>query len=151
MCEMTDEEIYRKYAHELLRFASGLVGPDDAHDVVADACLRSFSSRRWSLIENRRAYLYRAVSNEARMKYRSAMRRRIRERKVAPAESIWQPTVDLDVLDAVSRLSVRQRAVVFLTYWEDLRDTEIAALLDISPGAVRRHLARGRARLKEAL
>jgi RNA polymerase sigma factor (sigma-70 family) len=51
----------------------------------------------------------------------------------------------------VQRLSLRQRAVVFLTYWEDLGPASVAELLGISEGAVRRHLARARARLKEVL
>ena len=42
---MTDEEIYRKHADDLVRFATGLVGPFDAQDVVTDACLRSFRAR----------------------------------------------------------------------------------------------------------
>ncbi len=48
-------------------------------------------------------------------------------------------------------LSVRQRAVIVLTYWEDLTPSSIAALMDINEGSVKRHLARGRSRLKEAL
>ena len=60
-------------------------------------------------------------------------------------------SVDPDVLEAVSRLSVRQRAVVFLTYWEDLHQRDIATRLDISEGSVRRHLARAHSRLKETL
>ncbi len=52
---------------------------------------------------------------------------------------------------AVSRLSPRQRAVVFLTYWDDLDPGSIAGLLGISDGAVRRHLARARATLRRNL
>jgi hypothetical protein len=45
---MTDnEDIYRKHCEELVRFATGLVGPFDAHDVVTEACLRAFQSRSW--------------------------------------------------------------------------------------------------------
>jgi RNA polymerase sigma factor (sigma-70 family) len=51
----------------------------------------------------------------------------------------------------VARLSLRQRAVIVLTYWDDLDPAAIAGLLDISDGSVRRHLARGRSRLKEVL
>lgn len=148
---MTNEEVYRKYSPELLRFASGLVGPDDAQDVLTDACLKSFGSPGWSSVGNKRAYLFRAVLNETRMHHRSTMRRRARERRVAVPEASPEVLIDPDILHAVSSLSVRQRAVVFLTYWCDLPPEEIAALLGISPGSVRRHLARGRSRLKEAL
>ena len=59
--------------------------------------------------------------------------------------------VDVDVLAAVSRLSVQQRASVVLTYWEDLPPADVAARLGISEGSVKRHLARARSRLKELL
>ncbi len=148
---MTPEEAFRKHTEELTRFASGLVGPSDAHDVVADGCLKAFASAKWSSLDNPRAYLYRAVLNQARMVSRSAIRRRARELRAADASSSAVITVDPDVLEAVSRLSVRQRAVVFLAYWEDLRQRDIAARLGIGEGSVRRHLARAHSRLKEAL
>jgi RNA polymerase sigma factor (sigma-70 family) len=46
---------------------------------------------------------------------------------------------------------VKQRAVIVLTYWEDLGPSAIAALMGISEGAVKRHLARARSHLKEEL
>jgi RNA polymerase sigma-70 factor (ECF subfamily) len=59
--------------------------------------------------------------------------------------------VDVDVLAAVNKLSVQQRASVVLTYWEDLTPAQIASRLGISEGSVKRHLARARARLRELL
>ena len=50
---MADEEIYRKYSDDLVRFATGLVGPFDAQDVVTDACLRSFRAKEWPQVGNR--------------------------------------------------------------------------------------------------
>jgi len=41
---LTDEEVYRKYSDDLVRFAMGLVGRDDGADVVSDVMLRVFSS-----------------------------------------------------------------------------------------------------------
>jgi RNA polymerase sigma factor (sigma-70 family) len=63
------------------------------------------------------------------------------------------PVADLDfeVLDAVDRLSVQQRAAVFLTYWEDLGPDEAASRMGVSAGTVKRHLARARKRLGELL
>ncbi len=148
---MTDEEIYRKYADDLIRFATGLVGPFDAADVVTDACLRSFSAPGWRTVDNHRAYLYRAVLNHARSHHRSTLRRRVREMKAAVPEAHSIPDLDVDVLVAVNRLSVRQRAVVVLTYWEDLAPGDVAARLGISDGSVKRHLNRARSRLRELL
>ena len=41
---MDNEQVYRSYAVELTRYATGLVGPFDAADVVTDACLKAFSA-----------------------------------------------------------------------------------------------------------
>lgn len=150
--DMTDnEEVYRKHSEELTRFATGLVGPFDAPDVVTDACLRVFRSRGWEGVTNRRAYLYRAVLNQARSHHRSTMRRRVREHATAGPTAAHPTPIDIDVLRAIDKLSVQQRAAVFLTYWEDLTPAQVATRLGISEGSVKRHLARARARLKELL
>ena len=61
------------------------------------------------------------------------------------------PTPHPEVFAAVAALSPRQRAVVYLTYWEDLDPGAAAALIGISDGAVRRHLARARKTLRGVL
>ena len=146
-----DAELLGKYAEELTRFATGIVGPNEAPDVVSAAFLRCMVSRRWPTVTDRRAYLYRAVMNEARAARRSLTRRRQRERSAALAEPVAYDAPSPEVLEAVHRLSVRQRAVVVLTYWQDLEPASVARLLGVSEGAVRRHLARARAHLREHL
>lgn len=46
-------------------------------------------------------------------------------------------------------LSARQRACVYLAYWEDLGAAEIADCLGIGEGTVKRFLSRARSRLRE--
>lgn len=149
---MTDDEmIYRKHADGLVRFATGLVGPFDAPDVVTDACLRAFGSRQWPSVTNQRAYLYRSVLNGARSHHRSTMRRRAREQRAAELPVATAVETDVDVLEAVAKLSVQQRAAVVLTYWDDLPPAAVAALMGTSEGSVKRHLARARSRLRGLL
>jgi len=71
--------------------------------------------------------------------------------KAASPAVHWPHEVDVDVLAAVDRLSVQQRAAVVLTYWEDLSAADVAKRLRISEGSVKRHLARARSRLRETL
>jgi RNA polymerase sigma factor (sigma-70 family) len=150
---MDNEAVYRSYSDELTRYATGLVGPFDAPDVVTDACLKAFESRSWPDVVDRRAYLYRTVLTVANDHHRRTLSRRLREMKVASREEMPDPTgsIDIEVLDAVARLSVQQRAAVFLTYWEDLSPEAVAARMGVSTGTVKRHLARARRRLGELL
>jgi RNA polymerase sigma-70 factor (ECF subfamily) len=148
MLSDADGEIYEKYADELIRFASGLVGPDDASDVLSGAVLRAFTSPSWPAVTNHRAYLYRGVLNEARMWRRTNQRRLARDDGQRPTDEWWDPEVRPDVRQAVAELDVRSRAVLFLSYWGDLPAEEIAQLLDISVSTVRRDAARAHRRLR---
>jgi RNA polymerase sigma factor (sigma-70 family) len=147
------EAIYSRYAADLVRFATGLVGPCDARDVVSDAMVRCLRTVEWDAIVDQRAYLYRAVLNEARSLQRGVRRRRAREVAAARSSNLAPTSPELrpEVLDAVRKLSVRQRAVIVLSYWQDLSPAEVAERLGISEGAVRRHLARARERLRRSL
>jgi len=147
----TNAEIYGKYADELVRFATGLVGPTDAPDVVAEAVVRVMWSKRWQHVTNYKAYLYQAVLNEARMYHRSTMRRRAREQRASGGDVVYPHEARPEVLEAVGRLSPQQRAAIFLTYWEGLGVDEVAVRLGVRVGSVKRHLARARAKLRGSL
>ncbi len=144
-------EIYEKHADELIRFASALVGPSGAEDVVAAAMERALGSVDWSTVKARRAYLFRAVLNEARSQHRSTQRRLRREARTAPIDSETGPSVRPEVLDAIRRLTVRQRAVVYFTYWVDLDIANVARALQISPRTAERELAAARRHLEVLL
>jgi RNA polymerase sigma factor (sigma-70 family) len=146
-----DADAYRRLAPELMRFATALVGSVDAADVLSSAVVKALASATWPTVANRRAYLYRAVFNEARRWRRRAAQRLVREARASVADRWELPTLRPDVREAVGRLSLRQRAVIVLTYWADLDPAAIAERLGISEGSVRRHLARARAHLREAL
>lgn len=147
----TDSEVYAEHAAELSRFATSLVGPSDAADVVSEAVIRVMISPVWSRAENRRALLYRAVLFEARNYQRSVSRRRRREASHGAITAAEPPEVRPEVWEAVSSLSPQQRAVTFLAYWEDLSAAAIGELLEVSEGTVRKQLARARRRLREVL
>jgi RNA polymerase sigma factor (sigma-70 family) len=150
---MERDQVYAECAEDLVRFATGLVGPHDAADVVSSAVLRAMWSQGWSEVEEPRSYLMRSVLNTARSHHRSTMRRRAREVRAAAANPapVEAPNVEPEVLEAVARLSLRQRAVVVLRYWGDHTPEAIASMLGITEGSVRRHLARARQRLRRAL
>jgi RNA polymerase sigma-70 factor (ECF subfamily) len=144
-------DAYRQHRIALTRFATVLVGPDHAHDVVSAALVRVLGNAPTRL-SHARAYLYQAVANQARNFRRGEARRRAREAQgAAGRQVVFQPEPYPEVRAAVEELSVRQRAVVYLTYWEDMTDEAIGEHLGIGSGTVRRHLARARCHLRRAL
>jgi len=152
MTTLTKAEVFRRHGVELTRFATSLVGPADAQDVVSDALVKAMWSDGWGDVENQRAYLYRTVVSQARMLQRSQNRRRNREQMVAPVAVIEAPLEGgIDVWEALGYLSASERAAVFLTYWEDLSEANTALRLGASERTVRRWLARARTKLGRLL
>ena len=152
MTTLTRAEVYEKYADQLVRFATGIVGPGDSRDVVSAAVVSALWSASWGEVRNERAYLHKAVLNEARQHLRRRDRRRSAELKAAEDPARGRiPEIRPEVLEAVERLSVSQRAVVFLAYWEDMRPAEIARTLGVSEGTVHRQLRRAETRLRRVL
>ncbi|MCU1398229.1 MAG: putative polymerase subfamily sigma factor [Acidimicrobiales bacterium] len=148
---VTAESLWRLHAAELLRFATMLVGPADAGDIVADVMLRSERFVVAGTVDQPRAYLFRAVANQARDLRRARARRWARDLAAIGPLHADAPDTFVDVRRAVARLSVVQRAVVYLAYWEDMTERDIAELLDVAPGTVHRNLATARHQLRRVL
>jgi RNA polymerase sigma-70 factor (ECF subfamily) len=139
-------EVYLKHRDDLHRYATSLVGSSRAEDVVSTVVLRAMRRRPLSQIENPFAYLMKAVLNEARSVWRRTTHVAIEEMELGQV-----PYEVVETLDAVLKLPVRQRAAVYLFYWEDRPIVEIAELMGIGPGTVKRYLHNARKRLKEQL
>lgn len=139
---VTDREVYEATAPALVRFATALVGPDDAADVVSAVVVRVLGKRSLSSIEKPEAYLMQAVMNEVRQLHRGRNRQRAAVVRVGPGSDA-RDTADLartDLTDEVMALPPGQRAAAYLVYWCDYTAVEAAALMGWSDGTVRRYL-----------
>lgn len=135
------EALYAQHYLGLVRLALHLVDdPETAEDVVHDVFV---GARESALGADPLRYLQTAVVNRSR----SALRRRrvVRAflgtaRVTTHGEPADEPALRADdrrtLLAAVSSLPPRQREVIVLRYYEDLRVAEIADLLGLRPGAV---------------
>lgn len=156
---MTIEEAYEKWAGELVDYATLLVSPSDAADIVAGtfAQLLERGGTLRNGVDDPRLYLFGAVANHARMHHRTTIRRAERTKRRALADPVVhnaeQPAdVGFDTYDpAFKSLSQQQRSVIFLSDWEDLTPADIARVLDVGEGTVRKQLSRVRAKLREVL
>jgi RNA polymerase sigma-70 factor (ECF subfamily) len=145
------ESVWRDLGPAALRLAALLVGPHDAHDVTTTAFLRVTSNPGWSRVVDQRAYLFRAVRNEAQNLYRAQGRRWRRDLAAVRPTSADDRPVDVDVYRALTNLSLRQRSVVFFAYWQEMSEAEIGEILGLSRGTVHRDLRLARERLRKEL
>jgi RNA polymerase sigma-70 factor (ECF subfamily) len=153
--ETFDEFYLREYAR-VLGLAFALSGSRwGAEDLTQEAFLAAHSE--WDRIgryEQPAAWVRRVVANKAV----STFRRHVSEAKaLARWWSMDRAEVpDLGASDptfwaAVRSLPRRQAQVVVLYYLEDLSIGDVADILDVSPGTVKRHLYNGRMSLARRL
>lgn len=134
-----------------MRFAASLVGPSNADDLVSEAVVATLHRRTLSSLDNPRAYLMQAVLNRARSRGRQLERER---RALALHRTPSVPDhaeLISDVTQLVAGLPPQQRAAIFLVYWEDMEPSEVARLLGLRPGTIRRYLHLARKRLGKLL
>ncbi|MGN9909219.1 sigma-70 family RNA polymerase sigma factor [Phytohabitans sp. LJ34] len=146
----TFDVVYTAHYVPLVRLAYLTTGTlPAAEDVVQDVFAEWF--RRVDTVRDPAAYLRRAVVSRCT----SWVRRRILERRhgaTAHLDAATPPDVDTPaVRAALLRLNPRQRAAVFLRFYLDLPEQEIAAALGCRPGTVKSLLHRSLAVLREHL
>jgi DNA-directed RNA polymerase specialized sigma24 family protein len=105
---------------------------------------------RFDDLERPAAYLRVTIVNLCRQWHRSEGRRARRNELLAPIVGDVAPDV-AEVLEAVSQLPYRQRAVVVLRYWAGWSEAEIAEALSCRPGTVKSSAARALSRLRTEL
>lgn len=142
------DDAWRNYGPPALRFATVLVGPTDAHDIVTNAFLRVAD---WQSIDHPQTYLLRAVRNEAQNHHRHRTRQRRRDLAAVPDAFAANHESNADIVRALKKLTLRQRSIIFLAYWEDMTEAAIADTLDLSTGTVHRTLSRARHQIRRDL
>jgi RNA polymerase sigma-70 factor, ECF subfamily len=137
----------------MTRYAGRQVTPADRDDVVQEALIRAW--QRWSTYDAARgsaaAWLLGIVADRCR-RHRS-------RRPAVLVELVEQGEqgaardlpVDVDLEQAITRLSRRQRQAVDLHYFVGLDVATIAEVMGCAPGTVKATLHQARARLRELL
>ncbi|WP_238432112.1 SigE family RNA polymerase sigma factor, partial [Streptomyces cavernae] len=137
----------------LVRCAYLLTGDfHEAEDLVQSTLVKLHG--RWSQVGRRPGtgtYVRRSLVNNNRSHHR---KRRVAHLLTAllPDTPVTDRTDGLEhrdaLVEALATLPERQRAVVILRYWDDLGESEVAAVLRCSVGTVKSQAARGLAKLR---
>lgn len=134
-----------------MRFAASLVGPDHAADLVSEVVVATLQQRELASIEQPKAYLMQGVLNRARSRGRRLARESVALRHMPSPVGDSEPVdyvMNDDIIAAVARLPLQQRAAIYFVFWEDLDPTAAAALMGVSPGTLRRYLYLARNKLR---
>lgn len=146
---------------ELHRYCSRLMGSViDGEDVVQDTFARAFIALdELCDVPQLRPWLFRIAHNRALDLLRSrairiaepieAALEIVDDAKADPVEMLMRRQAVQTAVSRFAELPVLQRSVIILKDVLDEPLVEIASLLDITVDAVKGHLARGRARLRE--
>jgi RNA polymerase sigma-70 factor (sigma-E family) len=141
------DRLYRSSRDPMIRLARLLTGSTAAaEEIVQEALLRIY--QRGQQLDNPEAYLRVTVTNLCR----SHLRRLRLERSVVQQEDlhVLNPEID-ETWEALCSLPFRQRSVIVLRFYEDLRIEEIAHLLGCRIGTVKSRLHRGVEKLRSEL
>ncbi|HVF18765.1 MAG TPA: RNA polymerase sigma factor [Mycobacteriales bacterium] len=143
-------ECFQQHFPRLAGYCTTMTGNrHTGHELAQEAFARLFA--KWLGVRDPRAYVYLVATNLAREQWRRAATERsaydeVAHRSVPPAEP-----PDLGLRDLVERLPTKQRDAVLLRYYADLPVTEVAALLSMPEGTVKRLLHEARHALGLAL
>jgi RNA polymerase sigma-70 factor (ECF subfamily) len=154
----TSDEEFVSFAREatpsLLR-AAGKLAPrgSDVEGIASEALARAYL--HWDRIAAapyRVAWVHRVAMNLAY----DAGRREARSLRVAPEQATAESFDDrsdlrADLVSALRRLSAKQREALVLHHIADLAVDDVARVMRISPGTVRKHLERALASLRISL
>lgn len=164
-------QIHDEFFPKIIRYLTGMIGPDDAEDVAQDVFekihrnLDSFQGR-----SKLSTWIYRIAANTAMDHLRSASYKHSLKdstfeetaksecqndlnarRHAAADQKLIGEQMSACVREFINKLSPNYRTVVILSDLEGLSNQEIADVLNISLDNVKIRLHRARAKLKEFL
>jgi RNA polymerase sigma-70 factor (sigma-E family) len=150
------EEFAAESGAELLRIAT-LLAPDPhtAEDIYQETLQRL--AARWSRVDNPKAFCRRVMHNIVVDQARARARRPHELRLFDTAEKSDPRSADLhhsvelwpSLRAALDSLTVQQRTVLVLRYFDDRSEAEVAKLLGISAGTVKSTASRAIAHLRD--
>jgi RNA polymerase sigma-70 factor (ECF subfamily) len=154
------ETLVKQHQEKAFRLAYLLMGDaDEAEDIVQEAFIRALGNmERFDTTRPFRPWLLSITANLARNRHRTIARylaalSRLLRAEPAPASNTGEASsvqeCEAQILwQAVRRLSTNDQEIIYLRYFLDLSEAEMAATLNIAPGTVKSRLHRALKRLR---
>lgn len=162
------EELYRTNRGKIYRLAYGMVdNTADAEDLLQEIFCSAFRAME-RFRQNGKAsistWLYRIGINASISFLRKKHRKKrgipeplekylhlVTAEDSAPQSAMEKKEMEIRFKNSLHRLSVRQRTIIILRYYNGLKINEIAGHMRCSEGTVKKHIFRGLARLRRYL
>lgn len=142
-----------EYSDTVYRIALNITkNKDDAFDVCQDVFVRLMKNKqKIKNSEHLKAWLLRAAVNCSKSFKTSAYVRYCVPLDDAMEQRITDKTSDTTLFYSVMSLPPKYSTVIYLFYYEDMKISEIAKILEITQSAVKSRLVRARKMLKEII
>lgn len=148
-------QIYNDNKNSVYRLAlTYLHSQDEAEDVCHDVFIKMIEHKSSVFPGKERAWLLTVTANECknRLKFWNRHRKEELSENIPVRDSLdTENTREPDIVEMVLSLSVKERTVIYLYYYEGYSTEEIAGILKITASAVRSRMERARKHLKKKL
>lgn len=141
--------VYNDYKNSVYRLAlTYLHSQAEAEDVCHDVFIKMIEHRSSIFPGKERAWLLTVTANECKNRLKFWKRHENEEL----SDSIpMNDTQSVNLLEIVMSLSVKERTVIYLYYYEGYTAKEIAGILKITASAVRSRMERARRHLRSRI
>ena len=153
----TFEELYEKYATDVLRVAYYYLGDRQrAEDVTQDVFVKYLLTRPELIPGREKAWLLKVALNRCRDLWRSSWMKKVilghPAFELFPADDeIGRSADSIALAEAVNRLPADFKEVVLLHYYKGYGVSEIAEMMDVAEGTVSSRLSRARGRIAKEM
>jgi RNA polymerase sigma-70 factor, ECF subfamily len=148
------ETLVRQHQEPVFRLAYLLLGdPDDARDIAQEVFIRTYQHLgRFDETRRLRPWLMRISSNLARNRKRSLARYWRALERAARQQPVDRATLDSgdvqELWQAIRRLKHADQQVIYMRYFLEVSEAEMASTLEIPRGTVKSRLHRALSRLR---
>jgi RNA polymerase sigma-70 factor (ECF subfamily) len=157
------EAIYKSNYEELLKYGRDfLKNEQEAFDILQELFLKIYQKDKFKEIQQIKPYLFKAYRNGI-IDYINSSKNHERLEVIDHAyystESFEDQLIAIErfesqsvkLRNAISKLSPRQKEILYLKYYRGLKNEEIAQILDINNQSIKNSLFRSVSNLKENL
>lgn len=147
------DDLYHKYAGMIFRTAYNfLLNKDDAEDIVQEVFIKYFISNKTFNDENHeKAWILTVTANLSKNVLRSKSRQNLElDDTIEIFGNKFEKAItnQLDLEEAMKRLTANQRLVIYLFYYEQIPIKNIAKIMKSNENTVKSHLLRAKSKMK---